>query len=83
MIPSNSVLYQKVKREADTKFLAHTSVYKSAWIIKTYKRRGGTFKDAPDPTRGLARWFREKWVDLYRPNQPCGRAKATTKGSNS
>lgn len=80
MIPVDATLYRKVKDEADKKFLAPTSIYKSAWIVKTYKARGGTFKSKPDPNKGLLRWFREKWVDLNRPKEPCGRSKASTKG---
>lgn len=81
MIPTNITLYKKVKKEADNKFLAPTSVYKSAWIIKQYKQRGGTFHDKkPDHEQGLTRWFREKWVDINRKNEPCGRAKATLQG---
>jgi hypothetical protein len=80
MIPVDARLYQQVKSEADKKFLAPTSIYKSAWIVKTYKRRGGTFKDKQDADKGLLRWFREKWVDLNRPGEACGRSKATTKG---
>jgi hypothetical protein len=82
MIPSDTGLYKRVKGEADAKFLAPTSIYKSAWIVGTYKKRGGTFDDKADPNRGLTRWFKEKWVDLNRgSNAPCGRPKATLKGS--
>lgn len=80
MIPVDAQLYKIVKSEADKKFLAPTSIYKSAWIVRTYKSRGGTFKDKQDPDKGLLRWFREKWVDLNRPGEECGRSKATTKG---
>ena len=81
MIPSDPHLYKTVKKEADDKFLAPTSIYKSAWIIKTYKTRGGTFEDRADPNQGLTRWFKEKWVNLNRNNGPCGRSKATLKGT--
>lgn len=89
MIPSNAQLYKRVKREADAKFLAPTSIYKSAWIVRTYKTRGGTFEDKPDPNKGLTRWFKEKWIDLNRGSNgsngsngaPCGRPKATLKGT--
>lgn len=81
MIPSDPQLYRNIKKEADKKFLAPTSIYKSAWIVRTYKTRGGKFEDKPDPNKGLTRWFKEKWIDLNRiENSSCGRSKATLKG---
>jgi hypothetical protein len=80
MIPTNKYLYEIVKKEADERFLAPTSVYKSAWIVKTYKKRGGSFDDPKNPDKGLLRWFREKWVDLNHNNRPCGRSKASLDG---
>lgn len=83
MEPQDKRLYAKVKKEADAKFLAPTSVYKSAWIVREYKKRGGTYNSSkPDPNKGLTRWFKEKWVDLNRrSNEPCGRKKATADGT--
>ncbi len=40
--PNNKALYAKVKREADEKYKTH-GAYKSGWIVKTYKARGGTY----------------------------------------
>jgi hypothetical protein len=80
MIPTDKKLYAIVKAEADKRFLAPTSAYKSAWIVREYKKRGGEFEGQPDPKSGLLRWFKEKWVDVNRPGQPCGRAKASEKG---
>ena len=79
MEPKDKKLYNQVKKEADAKFVAPTSAYKSAWIVREYKKRHGTYVEnsvAADKDRGLVRWFREKWVDLNRPGQPCGRSKA-------
>lgn len=73
-------LYAAVKAEADRRFLAPTSIYKSAWIVREYKKRGGTYVGPPDPKEGLLRWFNERWEDVNRPGQPCGRAKATAAG---
>lgn len=87
--PSNVRLYEKVKREADAKFLAPTSAYKSAWIVAEYKKRGGVYTE-DGAKRGLTQWFNEKWVDLERPKvkngrvvgyETCGRNVATTKGT--
>ena len=80
MIPSDEKLYAKVKSEADVKFLAKTSIYKSAWIVREYKKRGGLFDDPKKVDQGLNRWFKEKWTDVNRPGQPCGRAKASVSG---
>lgn len=64
--PVNKKLYAEVKKIADEKFLAPTSIYKSAWIVKEYKRRGGIYQD-DNEKKGLTQWFKEKWVDLERP----------------
>jgi hypothetical protein len=81
MIPSDKELYAQVKAEADNKFLAPTSAYKSAWIVREYKKRGGKFEDEKNPKAGLLRWFKEKWVDINRPGEACGRPEATAKGT--
>jgi len=41
--PKNKSLYNRVKAEAKKKFKAFPSAYASAWIVKTYKKRGGTY----------------------------------------
>lgn len=82
MKPLNTTLYAQVKKDADKKFLSRSSVYKSAWIVREYKKQGGTFDDKipQDKNKGLLRWFHEKWENLNNPGQPCGRQKATTEG---
>ena len=44
---------------------------------QVYKKRGGLFDDPKNIDQGLNRWFKEKWTDVNRPGQPCGRAKAS------
>ena len=87
--PLKPILYAQVKTEADRIFLT-SSAYKSGWIVKTYKDRGGTYEDKPltksKTKTGLTRWFEEKWVDLTRKNThgtyaDCGRPKATLRGT--
>lgn len=75
MKPADARLYSSVKRSADNKFSAPTSAYKSAWIVREYKKRGGTYAGKPPAkTTGLKRWFREKWVNVSKKNKPaCGR----------
>ena len=72
--PLNKELYEAVKREASQVYLK-PSAYRSGWIVKTYKARGGTYKDDKKP-KALKRWFMEKWTDVggleyptYRPTK--------------
>lgn len=90
-IPTDSRLYKYVKRLADEKFESKTGVYKSSWIVREYKKRGGKYKTQGKSrsSSGLKRWYREEWVDLNRPirnsngkiigYKPCGRSSARTK----
>jgi len=73
-------LYNQVKKEASEKFQAKTGIYRSAWIVREYKKRGGKYTGIKNKNKGLKRWFDEKWVDLTRPNQACGRKSITIKG---
>lgn len=86
-VPKNKKLYEQVKKLADDKFLAKTSIYKSSWIVREYKKRGGTYIGNKKKIIGLKRWYLEKWVDLTRPLKngkgfkQCGRTKATVEGT--
>ena len=42
--PKNKALYSRVKAEAKKKFKVYPSAYANAWLVKTYKKRGGTYK---------------------------------------
>jgi hypothetical protein len=75
-------LYESVKRAASKKFLAPTSAYKSAWIVREYKKRGGQYVGSKGSkgskgSTGLTRWFRERWVDVAT-MKPCGRRSASS-----
>lgn len=70
----NQTLYNQVKDEAN-KLYKKPSAYKSGWIVKTYKERGGTYEDDNQP-KNLERWFKEQWGDIggkdypvYRPTK--------------
>lgn len=88
--PTDIKLYNKIKSLADKKFIAPTSVYKSSWIVKEYKKAGGKYKDTKNTkVSGLKRWYSEKWVDLNRPiyknnklvgYKTCGRNDINIKG---
>ena len=41
--PKNPALYARVKAEAKRKFKVYPSAYANAWLVKTYKKRGGTY----------------------------------------
>ena len=42
-VPKNKSLYSIVKAEAKRKFKVYPSAYANAWLVKTYKARGGTY----------------------------------------
>lgn len=73
--PKDIVLYTQVKKEAD-EIYERNSAYKSGWIVKTYKSRGGSYNSSSE--KPLARWFAEKWVDINKKKngvyRPCGRS---------
>ena len=41
--PTNPSLYSRVKSEAKRKFDVYPSAYANAWLVKTYKKRGGGY----------------------------------------
>lgn len=45
-VPTNPELYSRVKSEAKSKFDRWPSAYGSAWLVKTYKNRGGGYRKA-------------------------------------
>jgi hypothetical protein len=55
-------LYEKVKQDAN-RIYGKPSAYKSGWIVKNYKQRGGTYSDDNKP-KELKRWFKEEWGDI-------------------
>lgn len=67
-IVANKSLYNQVKKEAD-QIYKKSSAYKSGWIVKTYKERGGQYID-DHKEKDLKRWFREKWIDIGNKDYP-------------
>ena len=51
--PTNPQLYSRVKAEAKRKFDRWPSAYGSAWLVKEYKRRGGTYKAEKEVTKSI------------------------------
>ena len=87
-VPVNKALYSRVKSEAKRKFKVYPSAYANAWLVREYKKRGGTYrveknvaKSSPNPRAkgGLTRWFKENWVDV-KTGTPCGRSKGEKRG---
>ena len=66
--PIDSDLYERVKKEADERF-DKPSAYKSGWIVKTYKDRGGKYSGKKE-VKGLTRWYREQWKDIGNKSYP-------------
>ena len=50
--PTNPALYARVKSEAKRKFDVYPSAYANAWLVKTYKKRGGGYS-GKDPRKGM------------------------------
>lgn len=42
--PANPELYSRVKTAAKKKFDVYPSAYANAWLVREYKKRGGTYK---------------------------------------
>lgn len=84
MKPTNTKLYDKVKKEARSKFKVWPSAYASGWLVKEYKRRGGKYTGGSRSKRkngSLSRWYREKWIDVCQlPRKvSCGRKRSSRK----
>lgn len=92
--PLDKELYLRVKKLATKKFKSPSGVYRSSWIVREYKSRGGKYKGSKSSRSGIKRWFREKWIDLNSPirskskkiigYKSCGRSKSgSVKGKYS
>lgn len=82
-IPVNIKLYEKVKLLANKKFKSNSGIYRSSWIVKEYKKRGGKYKGKKNVNSGLTRWYKEKWVNLNKRDKngkyvSCGRKNSKT-----
>ena len=81
-IPKNKKLYETVKKEAKQRFKVWPSAYASGWLVKEYKRRGGTYIGKKvNKSTGLDRWFAEKWINVCKlPKKvACGRHQSSIK----
>jgi hypothetical protein len=74
--PKNEKLYEQVKKDAKKKFKQYPSLYASSWIVREYKKRGGTYKGSKPPSSkspkkgsksrltGINKWYAEQWVQV-------------------
>ena len=46
--PPNKALYSRVKAAAKRKFAVYPSAYANAWLVREYKKRGGTYQKVSD-----------------------------------
>jgi disulfide oxidoreductase YuzD len=44
-VPTKKALYSRVKSAAKRKFVKYPSAYANGWLVKEYKKRGGTYKE--------------------------------------
>lgn len=61
-------LYNAVKKHADTVY-SKPSAYKSGYIVRQYKKLGGTYSEDNEPAK-LKEWFRAKWQDVGNKDYP-------------
>lgn len=43
-VPTDKVLYSRVKAEAKRRFKVYPSAYANGWLVREYKRRGGGYR---------------------------------------
>ena len=46
--PTDEALYSRVKAAAKRKFAVYPSAYANAWLVREYKKRGGTYEKVSD-----------------------------------
>ena len=61
-------LYNIAKAKAD-KIYKKSSAYKSGYIVKTYLKLGGRYKN-DGKEKELKRWYNEKWADIGHKDYP-------------
>ena len=73
--PKNEKLYNRIKSLAKKKFHVYPSIYANSWVVREYKKHGGTYCGKKDKISGLSRWYKEKWIDVCKlPKRvSCGR----------
>jgi hypothetical protein len=83
--PVDKELYEKIKKEIYEKNKKH-SLFRSASIVKEYKRQGGKFENEgkEENKMNIPKWFKQSWVsvnDYYHDKNfiPCGSSNTQKK----
>lgn len=58
----NPALYKRARKTADETY-KRNSAYKNMFLVKEYKRLGGTYK-GEKTDKGVNRWNKEKWIQV-------------------
>ena len=98
MIPSDTKLYEKVKKQIYKKYPKH-SAYRRGLLVQEYKKqykgKGKPYKGVKPTKSGLTRWFKENWISdtgnvgyttkssIYRPSKRITSKTPTTWGELS
>lgn len=59
----NKTLYKNVKQDIINRYPKH-SAYRSMLINKTYKEKGGKYKEIKGEKKETSIWLKEKWLNL-------------------
>jgi len=78
--PLDPKLYARVREDVRARVKRWPSAYASGLVVQEYTAAGGRYASScPRKRGGLTKWFRERWVNVCRPELPaCGRATAGT-----
>jgi hypothetical protein len=81
--PLDTELYNKTKEKVYSENPKH-SLFRSAQVVKEYKKAGGEYDDEKKPKMNIRKWFRQKWISLndYYYNKkivPCGSSNTEEK----
>jgi hypothetical protein len=86
-VPIDKGLYNQIKKKIKARVKVWPSAYASGQLVREYKRQGGRYRKSSSfglkrsRSGGLARWFKEEWVDVCRPRgrsfAKCGRKSSS------
>ena len=74
--PTNQKIYDEIVAQVKTRVQRWPSAYASGMVVKEYKRIMATrnealYVESASDTKPLARWYKEKWIDIAT-GAPCG-----------
>jgi len=61
--PKNMELYNKIKDEVYKKYPKH-SLFRSALLVKLYKKLDGEYEGEKKPKMNIDKWFKQKWISI-------------------